>query len=485
MKNFAYTLFILNLVFFTCFTYSQNLINTDEWVAGTSGATPNFSIFGGDNSRVQIVGPHGNNIVAWLANPGSSTSGATGGWVSSAINVDANKTYRITYWLKSTGTATCSHTAAFFTRQVGTTQQVSPLKLNANGTTTAHYWPYISTVSIPKNKWVLVVGYLYGKGVTNYNQPNGIYDVTENKVLSVSDYKFPTSHNQLDLFLRNTLWNCSGNEQFYSYAPRIEEVTGNEPSISTLIAGSSNSNDSSDNTTDNSSTDDSTNDGSTGGDATNSDSDQTVVESPWRTNDSSLYYSEGNVGLGTSTPKEKFHIEGKLLVDAFSRGNGNGLFFREGFSSSNIYNLSIITFDHSGSNADGLSINGYDGISFSTGSNSRNERMRITQNGNVGIGTTNPGSWKLAVNGNIRAKEIKVETDWADYVFESDYDLPTLKEVETHIQTHGHLINIPSAKEVEANGIELGEMNKLLLEKIEELTLYIIQLEKRVSKIEQ
>ncbi|NAS31781.1 hypothetical protein GTQ40_12410 [Flavobacteriaceae bacterium R38] len=103
-------------------------------------------------------------------------------------------------------------------------------------------------------------------------------------------------------------------------------------------------------------------------------------------------------------------------------------------------------------------------------------------NGNVGIGTTAPGIWKLAVNGNIRAKGVKVETGWADYVFEHDYNLPTLEEVARHIKEKGHLINIPSAKEVELNGIELGEMNKLLLEKIEELTLYILQQEKTIQK---
>ncbi|MBD1261609.1 hypothetical protein HZY62_13475 [Maribacter polysiphoniae] len=97
-------------------------------------------------------------------------------------------------------------------------------------------------------------------------------------------------------------------------------------------------------------------------------------------------------------------------------------------------------------------------------------------NGNLGIGTTNPGSYKLAVKGKIRAEEIKVESGWADYVFKDDYYLPTLEEVEKHINEKGHLINIPSAEEVEANGIELGEMNKLLLEKIEELTLYVLEL---------
>lgn len=104
--------------------------------------------------------------------------------------------------------------------------------------------------------------------------------------------------------------------------------------------------------------------------------------------------------------------------------------------------------------------------------------------GNVGIGTLNPGTWKLSVNGNIRAKEIKVETGWSDFVFEKKYKLPTLTEVENHIKDKGHLKDIPSAKEVEKNGIFLGEMNSKLLQKIEELTLYTIQQEKRLNSVE-
>ncbi|PWL39605.1 hypothetical protein DKG77_01870 [Flagellimonas aquimarina] len=79
------------------------------------------------------------------------------------------------------------------------------------------------------------------------------------------------------------------------------------------------------------------------------------------------------------------------------------------------------------------------------------------------------------------AEEIKVETGWADYVFKENYDLPTLEEVEKHIQEKGHLINIPSAEEVEENGIQLGKMNKLLLEKIEELTLYTLQQQEEMN----
>ncbi|WP_159075846.1 tail fiber protein [Muricauda brasiliensis] len=105
--------------------------------------------------------------------------------------------------------------------------------------------------------------------------------------------------------------------------------------------------------------------------------------------------------------------------------------------------------------------------------------------GKVGIGTIAPGAYQLAVKGKIRAEEIKVETGWADYVFKEGYNLPTLEEVERHIKEKGHLINIPSAEEVSQNGVELGEMNKLLLEKIEELTLYTLQQEKEIQQYQK
>jgi len=108
-----------------------------------------------------------------------------------------------------------------------------------------------------------------------------------------------------------------------------------------------------------------------------------------------------------------------------------------------------------------------------------------SDNGNFGIGIDSPTE-KLAVNGNIRAKEIKVETaNWPDYVFAKDYSLPSLAETEKHIKEKGHLQGIPSAKEVEANGIDLGEMNAKLLQKIEELTLHLIEKEKTEKNHEQ
>jgi hypothetical protein len=108
------------------------------------------------------------------------------------------------------------------------------------------------------------------------------------------------------------------------------------------------------------------------------------------------------------------------------------------------------------------------------------ERMRIKSNGNVGIGTINPQN-KLDVNGTIHSKEVKVDMEgWSDFVFKKEYNLPTLIEVEKHIAEKGHLENIPSEKEVLKNGINLGDMNAKLLQKIEEMTLYMIEQNKQI-----
>jgi hypothetical protein len=98
--------------------------------------------------------------------------------------------------------------------------------------------------------------------------------------------------------------------------------------------------------------------------------------------------------------------------------------------------------------------------------------------GNVGIGTVNPKA-KLSVNGEILSKRVKVtmaQADWPDYVFAPGYSLPSLAEVEKYVNSNRHLPGVPSAREVEKEGLDLGEMNRRLLEKVEELTLYIIQL---------
>lgn len=108
-----------------------------------------------------------------------------------------------------------------------------------------------------------------------------------------------------------------------------------------------------------------------------------------------------------------------------------------------------------------------------------------TFNGNVGIGTSNPTN-ELEVNGTIRSKEVKLEiTNWPDYVFEPDYELRSLEATEEYIAENKHLPEIPSAEEIEANGVQLGEMNKLLLKKIEELTLHTIEQQKLIESQNQ
>lgn len=103
--------------------------------------------------------------------------------------------------------------------------------------------------------------------------------------------------------------------------------------------------------------------------------------------------------------------------------------------------------------------------------------------GEVAVGTSKvPSGYKLAVEGKIRAREIRVDQDtWPDYVFDKEYELLTLEEVQKHIAEKGHLPNIPSAQEVEKNGVGLGEMDRLLLEKIEQLTLYILEQQRQLE----
>jgi hypothetical protein len=102
--------------------------------------------------------------------------------------------------------------------------------------------------------------------------------------------------------------------------------------------------------------------------------------------------------------------------------------------------------------------------------------------GKVGIGTTNPSA-KLDVNGNIRAERIDVISDVpaSDYVFDQGYNLRSLPEVEQFVKTNKHLPEVPSAKEFKENGYSVGEMDDILLRKVEELTLYVIEQNKKLE----
>ena len=111
--------------------------------------------------------------------------------------------------------------------------------------------------------------------------------------------------------------------------------------------------------------------------------------------------------------------------------------------------------------------------------------LYVGSNGRVGIGTKNPDA-TLAVKGDIHTQEVRVDVDvpGPDYVFENDYNLLPLSELEAYIKGNKHLPEVPSAKEMEANGINLKEMNLLLLKKVEELTLHVIQQNKKLQDMD-
>mgnify|MGYP003860496621 CR=1 FL=1 len=195
----------------------------------------------------------------------------------------------------------------------------------------------------------------------------------------------------------------------------------------------------------------------------------------------------GNLGVGTSSVDSRLHVyngssganphsysdltvedDDHGMITILTPNNKNGYY---GFADTNDGFVGGIQYDHSN-----------DRMIFRV--NDHVNDMTISNNGNVGIGTGTPDA-KLTVAGNINACEVKVEVNaGADFIFGESYQPITLKELESYIYQHKHLPDIAPASEMEANGIQLAEMNIKLLQKIEELTLYTIDQENRLEKLE-
>jgi hypothetical protein len=191
-----------------------------------------------------------------------------------------------------------------------------------------------------------------------------------------------------------------------------------------------------------------------------------------------------NVGIGFSEPQHKLDVNGNIRANNIILSNGyqitRNLSDNFQYQDKTLGHYAFGWFGDSWYTSAGtLWQSGFGGIKFFT---QGKFRMAIHNNGNVGIGTDNPKNL-LDVNGTIRAKEVKVELEnWSDFVFDKDYKLPSLQEVETHINEHKHLPDIPSEKQVKEEGVNLAEMQAKLLQKIEELTLYVIKQEKKIEE---
>lgn len=202
----------------------------------------------------------------------------------------------------------------------------------------------------------------------------------------------------------------------------------------------------------------------------------------------------GYVGINTTSPKQRLHlVNGNILItrttskDTDAPGSTNGsILFGDAASTAYPYGRRGVEY---------LNQDGAKGLNFwktfDNNGGALNHVLFLSEKqgcvGNVGIGTKNPTK-KLSVNGTVLAREEIVSNEstyWPDYVFSSDYELMSLRDLEAFVKANSHLPGVPSAAEVDEEGFKLGEMNTVLLQKVEELTRYVIDLQKQIDGLKQ
>jgi len=209
-----------------------------------------------------------------------------------------------------------------------------------------------------------------------------------------------------------------------------------------------------------------------------------------------LVNKDGNVAIGNVTPTAQLHTTGSVRFAGLtndntqtrvlvSDANGN-LSYRDAATLGGGSTADVWVMDgNTVSNNKSIGTTNQHALNIITNNESR---IFVAADGNVGIGTTNvtDPDYRLSVQGNVRVRKIRVDQNqWADYVFESDYPLRPLEEVEAFINKNKHLPEVPTAKDVAREGIDLGDNQVLLLKKIEELTLYLLQQNKEIASLKQ
>ena len=172
----------------------------------------------------------------------------------------------------------------------------------------------------------------------------------------------------------------------------------------------------------------------------------------------------GKIAIGnTTTPQAKLHVlaDSNENADLLLQSSGSG-------------KTAAIMFQDSNNK---ISVN-------SSGNMTMNANSFSLTGGNVGIGCAANGGYALSVDGGLLSTKVSIKEieEWPDYVFSEEHELMSLDELEQYIENNSHLPSVPSKAEVLENGIDVAEMNAVLLEKIEELTLYVIELKKQIEQ---
>ncbi|WEK34707.1 MAG: hypothetical protein P0Y53_19650 [Candidatus Pseudobacter hemicellulosilyticus] len=217
-----------------------------------------------------------------------------------------------------------------------------------------------------------------------------------------------------------------------------------------------------------------------------------TIDDPNRAWNRVLLERNGRVGIGTTQPREALQIGSRFFLASggwksiqynmcWDDALGNNVRANDGPAAA-------MQFTEKGNINFFTAPSGTAGTNINDGANA----MVIYQSGQVGVGTSytpvalTDASFKFFVAGGVRAHKVKVDMQsWADHVFRPSYQLRPLSELALYIKEHGHLPDVPTAEEVRENGVDLGVMNRILLQKVEEVTLHLIQLNERVAQLEK